>query len=60
METAGAGEMFVLSLMCLVSGATLAGTAPDQPVRQAVFEGLGGSLIVAGLCLIGMGLPLFH
>ena len=52
--------MFVLSLMCLVSGATLASTAPRQPRRQAAFESMGGCLIVGGLCLLGAGLPLFR
>ena len=52
--------MFVLSLMCLVSGATLAGTAPHRPMRQAAFESAGGCLIVGGLCLLGAGLPLFR
>ena len=52
--------MFVLSLICLVSGATLAVTASHWPVRRAAFESMGGCLIVGGLCLLGAGLPLFR
>lgn len=51
--------MFVLSLICLVSGVTLAGAAPDRPVPQAACESMAGSLIVGGLCLLGFGLPAF-
>ncbi|TXN28826.1 hypothetical protein FV232_27255 [Methylobacterium sp. WL30] len=60
MMAARAVEMFVLSLMCLVSGATLAGIAPHRPVRRAAFESMGGCLVVGGLCLLGTGLPLFR
>ncbi len=42
----GAGEMFVLSQMCFVLGATLADAAPNQPMRQAAFKGLGNCLII--------------
>jgi hypothetical protein len=28
-------------------------------VQQAACEGMGGSLIVGGLCLLGFGLPQF-
>ena len=52
--------MFVLSLMCLVSGVTLAATASHRPVRRATFESMAGCLIVGGLCLLGAGLPLFR
>lgn len=52
--------MFVLSLLCLASGVTLAHVAPRRPMRQAAFESMGGSLIVGGLCLLGVGLPLFR
>ena len=48
--------MAILSAVCLVSGAALAYVAPRDPMRQATYEGLGGTLIVAGLVLIGAGL----
>lgn len=48
------------SVSCLVAGAVLAALAPRRPVAQATMEGLGGSLIVGGLCLLGSGLPLFQ
>jgi hypothetical protein len=52
--------MPVLSLICLVSGAALAGLAPKDAVRQATLESAGGGLIVLGLVIIGAGLPLLH
>ena len=53
-------EIFVMSLACLVSGATIAGVAPHRPTQRIAFESMGGSLIVGGLCLLGGGRPLFH
>ena len=52
--------MVVLSLMCLVSGAVSAGVAAQRPHQQAVFESIGGGLLIGGLCLLGAGLPLFR
>lgn len=52
--------MAFLSAICLFSGVTLAGMAPQRPVRQATFEGAGGGLIMLGLVIIGVGLPLFR
>ena len=60
MGGAEASAMFVLSLMCLVSGVALAAAAPHRPERKAAFERVGGGLIVGGLCLLGAGLPLFR
>ena len=51
--------MTILSVICLVTGATLAGIAPKRSVQQATLESAGGSLIVLGLVIIGAGLPLF-
>jgi len=58
-STAGAAVMTILSVICLVTGATLAGIAPKRSVQQAALESAGGSLIVLGLVIIGAGLPLF-
>jgi hypothetical protein len=52
--------MTILSLSCLLSGATLAGLAPRRAVQQAALESAGGGLIVLGLVIIGAGLPLFR
>lgn len=49
--------MPLLSLLCLVSGATLAWMAAQQPPRRAIFESVGGGLIVLGLVSIGRGMP---
>jgi hypothetical protein len=50
----------ILSVICLVSGTALAGAAPKRPMQQAAFEGMGGTLIVGSLFLLGAGLPLFR
>lgn len=52
--------MVILSVLCLVSGAVLAGSAPRRSVQRAALESTGGSLIVLGLVIIGAGLPLFR
>ena len=52
--------MAVLSLVCLVSGVISAGVAAQRPQQQAVLEGVGGGLLIGGLCLLGAGLPLFR
>ena len=52
--------LVALSVLCLILGASLAYAAGRIPVRQAALEGLGGSLIVGGLFLIGSRLPLFQ
>lgn len=53
-------SVIILSLICLVSGCTLAGIAPKRPRQQALLESVGGCLIVLGLCLVGADLPLFR
>ncbi len=52
--------MTLLSVICLFSGAALAGLAPQRSVQQAALEGAGGGLIVLGLVIIGAGLPVFR
>ncbi|MCJ2087564.1 hypothetical protein MKK88_16470 [Methylobacterium sp. E-005] len=52
--------MTLLSVICLFSGATLAGMAPRRAMQQATLEGAGGGLIVLGLVILGAGLPLFR
>lgn len=52
--------MFILSLICLIAGATLAAVAPKRPVQQATLESAGGGLIVLGLVVIGAFVPLFR
>ena len=49
-----------ISLACLGLGALLAGLAPRNPDRTAAFETGGGLLLVAGLAVLGSGLPLFR
>ena len=51
----------ILSLICLIAGVTLAAVASKRSVRQqALLESTGGSLIVLGLAIIGIGLPLLR
>ena len=52
--------MTILSAVCLVAGAILAGIAPKRSVQQAALESAGGSLIVLGLVIIGADLSLFR
>ena len=52
--------MFILSLICLITGVTLAAIAPNRPTQQVALEGMGGGLIVFGLGFIGACLPLFR
>ncbi len=52
--------LVALSVLCLVLGTSLAYAADRVPDRQAALEGVGGSLIVGGLFLIGSGLPLLR
>ena len=48
------------SLASLCLGATLAGLAPRVGLRARAFETCGGVLLVAGLALLGSGLPVFR
>ena len=48
----------VVSSICVVSGACFAYGALKQPQYRAVFERLGGGLMVTGLGLLGVGLGL--
>lgn len=52
--------MFILSLICLILGASLARIAPDRPMAQAAVESTAGCLVIFGLVLIGSDLPLFR
>ena len=49
-----------VSLIGLLLGATLAYAADRIPTHTALLEGSGGALLVAGLALLGSGLPLFR
>lgn len=57
---ASVAEMVILSLICLISGVSLARLAPDRPSLQALVESTAGCLMIFGLVLIGSGLPLFR
>lgn len=48
------------SLTSLVAGSGLAAFAPRAGLRAHTFESCGGLLMVAGLALLGAGLPLFR
>ncbi|MGU3539274.1 hypothetical protein [Methylobacterium sp. A54F] len=45
------------SLLCLVTGATLAGLSVRHAAHAAVLERWGGALLVLGLLLLGAALP---
>ncbi|WP_336491653.1 hypothetical protein [Methylobacterium nigriterrae] len=49
-----------LSLASLGLGVTLAGVAPRAGSRVAACETCAGLLLVAGLAVLGSGLPLFR
>lgn len=48
------------SLASLGAGIGLAAFAPRAGIRAHTFESCGGLLLVAGLALLGSGLPLFR
>lgn len=48
------------SLASLGAGIGLAAFAPRAGLRAHAFESCGGLLLVAGLALLGSGLPLFR
>lgn len=48
------------SLIALLLGATLAYAADRVPAHVVLLESSGGALLVAGLALLGSGLPLFR
>ena len=52
--------MIITSLLCLISGASLAQVSPNRPASQALVESTAGCLMIFGLVLIGTGLPLFR
>ena len=49
-----------VSLMSLLLGTALACAAERVPSRVEAFESSGGALLIAGLALIGSGLPFTH
>jgi hypothetical protein len=59
-QAAGAGMLVISSCICLLLGARLAALAPRRCIAKATMEEVGGGLILAGLCLLGAGLPLFR
>ena len=50
----------VASTVCLVAGDGLAAQAPRFGARAALAETFAGGLLIAGLVLIGLGLPVFR
>ncbi|GJD44485.1 hypothetical protein AFCDBAGC_2352 [Methylobacterium cerastii] len=48
------------SVVSLGAGIGLAAFAPRAGLRAHAFESCGGLLLVAGLALLGSGLPLFR
>ncbi len=49
-----------VGLMSLLIGTALACAAERVPARVAILENSGGALLIAGLALIGSGLPFTH
>jgi hypothetical protein len=47
-----------IGLIGLLAGGALAYAAERVPARAALLEGSGGALLLAGLALIGSGLPI--
>ena len=49
-----------LSVLSLVLGTGLSAIASRDASQTAKLEAWGGTFLVAGLALLGSGLPLFH
>lgn len=52
--------MFAMSLTCLLAGLALAALARSFPNHRAGIEWVCGTLLIAGLGLLGFGLRLFR
>lgn len=52
--------MFSISATCLLAGIVLALVAQSYPRRRIALEWAGGTLLIAGLGLLGAGLRLFR
>ncbi|MDB5644660.1 hypothetical protein [Methylobacterium sp.] len=52
--------MFALSLTLLLAGIALASVAQSYPKHRAALEWACGTLLIAGLGLLGFGLRLFR
>ncbi|MGU3360041.1 hypothetical protein ACLBWX_06900 [Methylobacterium sp. M6A4_1b] len=52
--------MVTISVSCLVAGVSLAAAAQNATRRRAALEWAGGTLLIAGLGLLGAGLRLFR
>jgi hypothetical protein len=52
--------LIAASLMSLLLGTTLACAAERLPAQVSLLENSGGALLIAGLALIGAGLPIPH
>ena len=50
----------VLIAMLLGSGVALSWTAVSNPAVSAQLESASGALLIAGLALLGFGLPVVH
>lgn len=49
--------MVILSMVSLLAGALIAGTAPYWPNRQTFLENFGGGIFVVGIALLGASFP---
>lgn len=49
--------MVILSIVSVIAGALIAGSAPYWPGRQTFLENLGGSVFVIGIALLGASFP---
>ncbi|WP_264049000.1 hypothetical protein [Methylobacterium flocculans] len=52
--------MFAISLTCLLAGVALAAAAQSFPNHRAAMEWACGTLLLAGLGLLGFGLRLYR
>lgn len=52
--------MFIVSTGFLLAGVALAAAAQASPRSRSALEWAGGTLLIAGLSLIGAGLRLFR